>query len=162
MGCGLIVGIDIGTTTAVALLGLKGNLISLRSKKHFPQFEIQQFIQNFGQPVLFAVDVVKVPETVHKLAASFSVRVESPQMDLGRREKSSLVVSFLQKTKQKIGNFHEVSALAAAIVCYNKHEGKFRKIERQVWERGATERVEDIKKKVLYGVSVSRILEGRG
>ncbi len=162
MGRGLIVGVDIGTTTAVALLDLKKNLVSIKSKKHFSQAEMQQFIQSFGQPALFATDVAKIPESASKLAASFNIRVESPQKDLGRKEKSSMVGVFLRKNARKIENYHEVSALAAAIICYNKHESKFRKVERQLSEKGFLEKVEEIKKKVLYGVSVNRILEGRG
>ena len=161
-GRGLIVGVDIGMTTAIALLDLNGNFIGLKSQKEFPQHEMQQFIQNHGQPVLFTTDVTKAPVGISKLAASFNVRAETPQKDLGRREKGELASVFLKKLNKTPENFHEVSALAAAIVCYNKHESKFRKVERQLSERGVFERVEEIKKKVLYGISVNRVLEGRG
>lgn len=159
---GLIVGVDIGTTTAAALLDLKGNLVGLKSQKHFQQGAVQQFIQSFGQPVLFATDVVKVPETVNKLAAAFNVRVEVPVKDLGRKEKSELVCLFLEKKEKETDNYHEVSALAAAIVCYNKHENKFRQIDRRLFGLGLGGRGEEIKRKVLYGISMNRVLEGRG
>src|SRR3989338_2438847 len=97
MARGLIVGVDIGTTTALALLDLRGNLIGLKSQKHFPQYEIQQFIQNFGQPVLFATDVTRAPVSVSKLAASFNTRVETPESDLRRKGKSEIVSVFLKK-----------------------------------------------------------------
>lgn len=161
MGRGLIVGIDPGTTSAVAVLDLKGNLLGLKSKKGFPQNEIQSYVQGFGQPLLFSVDVVKVPTTVEKIAAAFNLRVEAPQKDLGRREKSALVSTFLNKFNKTTEDFHGVSALAAAIVCYNKHENKFRQIERQLKEQGILDRVEEIKRKVIQGISVDRALEGR-
>ena len=156
---GLITGVDIGTTTAVALVDLKGRLVGMKSQKHFLHHEMQQFIQSFGQPVLFATDVVKVP--AQKLAAGFGVRVEAPQKDLQRKEKSGLVGMFLKNFHKKTENFHEVSALAAAIVCYNKHAGKFRWVDRQLAGLNLVGRSEEIKKRVLYGVSVNRILEGR-
>ncbi|HIK00230.1 TPA: DUF460 domain-containing protein, partial [archaeon] len=158
---GLIVGIDAGTTTAVAVLDLRGGLLGLVSKKNFSQSEQQSYIQIFGQPLLFSVDVVKVPATTEKLAAAFNTRVEAPQKNLGRRGKSELVSVFLDRYKKTTEDFHEVSALAAAIVCYNKYENKFRQIERQLNELGLDNRIEEIKRKVVQGISVNRALEGR-
>ncbi len=158
---GLIVGIDAGTTTAIAVLDLRGNLLGLCSKKNFTQSEQQTYIQNFGQPLLFAVDVVKIPATIEKLAAAFNTRVETPQKNLGRREKSDVVSVFLSKYMRTTEDFHEVSALAAAIFCYNRYENKFRQIERQLSELGFWDRIEEIKRKVIQGISVNRALEGR-
>ncbi len=159
---GLIVGIDQGTTTAVAIVDLKGVFVGMKSKKDFSQSEQQEYIQSFGQPLLIAVDVSKIPALVQKLGASFIVRVEAPQKDLGRLEKSEVVSVFLSNYKGVAAqNFHEVSALAAAVVCYNKHGNKFRQIERQLSELGLVERTEEIKKKVVQGISVNRALEGR-
>ena len=160
-GRGLIVGVDQGTTAAVAVLDLRGALLGLHSQKNFSLSEQQLFIQSFGQPLLFAIDVSKVPATIQKLAASFGCVVVAPQKDFGRQEKSETASSFLQKYKQATENFHEVSALAAAIFCYNKYENKFRQIERQLAERGVLERVEEIKRKAVQGISVNRALEGR-
>ena len=158
---GLIVGVDSGTTSAVAVLDLRGNLLGKVSKKSFSQSEQQSYIQQFGQPIFFAVDVVKPSSTIEKLAASFNVRIEAPQKNLGRREKSALTSSFLNKYKAGADNFHEVSAVAAAIVFYNKHENKFRQIERQLADLGVSERIDEVKRKVIEGVSVNRVLEGR-
>lgn len=157
----MIVGVDQGTTSAVAVLDLKGNFLGVLSKKNFSQSEQQSYIQSFGQPLLFATDVVKVPATAQKLAASFNVKVETLRKDLGRAEKSEIVLAFLERYNKTTENFHEVSALAAAIVCYNKYENKFRQIERQLTERGLAERTEEVKRKVVQGVSVNRVLEGR-
>lgn len=158
---GLIVGIDIGTTTAVALLDLQGNFLGLKCKKHFSHSEIFEFIQQKGQPVLVATDVSKVPDNVHKISAAFNAIIAAPAKDLGRFEKSALVSSFLEGTKIAADDFHEVSALAAAITCYNKHENKFRQIEKLLDVAGIFGRADEVKKKVLQGISVNRILEGR-
>ena len=161
MARGLIIGIDPGTTTAIAVLDLRGGLLGLRSKKTFSLAEAQNYIQDFGQPLLFAVDVVKIPATVEKIAASFGVRVEAPLRNFRRRGKSRVVAGFLGKYKKTVKDFNVVSALAAAVFCYNKYENKFRQIERQLSELGAQERVEEVKRKVVQGVSVARVLEGR-
>ncbi len=158
---GLIVGIDSGTTTAVALLDLKGVLVGLKSQKHFLKKDLQEFIQQSGQPVLVATDVVKIPEIVSKIAAGFNVKINPVVKNLKRKEKFFIVDSFLDKYGKKAENKHEVDALSAAIVCYNKHENKFRQIERQLIEKGNAHRIEEIKEKAIKGISVDRALAGR-
>lgn len=158
---GLIVGIDPGTTTAIAVLDLHGNLLGVKSKKSFTRGEQVHYIQNFGQPIKFAVDTAKIPSTVEKTAAAFNIGVETPEKDLPRKEKSFIAAGFLQKHKKSVEDYHGVSALVAAIVCYNKYENKFRQVERQLTERGLGDRIEEVKRKVLKGISVNRVLEGR-
>jgi predicted RNase H-like nuclease (RuvC/YqgF family) len=158
---GLIAGLDAGTTTAVALLDLRGNLLDLKSKKNFSKKEVQEFIQQKGQPVLITTDVVKVPKGIVKIASAFNTKTDVIEKNLERKEKKEIVCGFLKKYNKKPENKHEADALAAAIVCYNKHENKFRQIERQLSERGVLERADEVKEKVVRGVSVNRVLEGR-
>lgn len=118
----LIIGIDPGTTTAVSLLDLEGNIVSLQSRKHFPRQEIVRYIAGYGQPVIIASDIFPAPRIIEKIAAGFVTRTLAPRKRLSRREKTGLTK--LYATRNKIRrplwrNRHEKDALVAALYAWN-------------------------------------------
>jgi predicted RNase H-like nuclease (RuvC/YqgF family) len=113
------VGIDPGKTTAVAVLDLDGNLISLFSKKNLTKGEISRHILGYGRPVMIATDRSPAPSSVEKMAAVFSARLVEPEENLFKREKNSLARDFMADNNGKGINQHEKDALASAIYAYN-------------------------------------------
>ena len=54
---GLIVGIDPGITTGIAILDLYGNVVKVCSKRNMGKNEIIRTITNFGHPLIITSDV---------------------------------------------------------------------------------------------------------
>ena len=71
----IIVGFDPGLTVGIAILNLKGQLISLASFKEIRRSEIISFIIGYGSTVLVATDVYSPPKTVRKLASTLNSKI---------------------------------------------------------------------------------------
>ena len=112
----LIVGIDPGITTAIAVLDLKGKLIQLYSSKDFSKNEIIKFIAELGNPIIFATDVFPPPKFVEKLASSFEAELFSPVQSLSISEKNELIGNYSEVVEKiEPSDSHQRDALAAAI-----------------------------------------------
>lgn len=122
----LIAGIDPGTTTAVALIDLSGNLIAVKSKKDWAFAEVIDFINSHGKPVIIATDKKNPPDFVNKIRASFNAILYTPREDLSLEKKRELTSKF------SFLNDHERDALASAIDALKSYESKFRNIEKRV------------------------------
>lgn len=116
----IIVGIDPGSTSAVAAVDFEGELVLLESGKNFPPRDIIQQLLETGKPVVVASDKGKTPSTVEKIASSLGAEIYEPDNDLG------------SSRKQELGdgdNSHEVDASASALNAYNHLQRELRKIE---------------------------------
>ncbi|MEM4156207.1 MAG: DUF460 domain-containing protein [Archaeoglobaceae archaeon] len=148
----LIAGIDPGTTTAVAIMDLGGNLISIRSKKDWNASEVIEFITEHGKPVIVATDKKNPPDFVSKIKASFNAVLHSPKEDLNVDKKRELTSDY------KILNDHERDALAAAIDAFNYYKSKFRNIEKRI---PAGIDAEKVKAEIVKGIPLKSIFEER-
>jgi len=163
---GIIVGFDPGLTVGIAILDLKGNLISLKSFKKIRKSEIISHIIDYGRTVLLATDVCPTPKTVRKLASSLNSKIWSPYRNMSVESKIDIVDSYLQdNNKDKTSfvlpqNAHERDALAAAVKTYRDHINKFRQIEKRAEKAKLTESAVDaIKAMVINGTSISNAIE---
>ena len=163
---GIIVGFDPGLTVGIAILDLKGNLISLKSFKEIRKSEIISHIIGYGRTVLLATDVCPTPKTVRKLASSLNSKIWSPYRNMSVESKIDIVDSYLRdNNKDKTSfvlpqNAHERDALAAAVKTYRDHINKFRQIEKRVEKAKLTESAVDaIKAMVINGTSISSAIE---
>jgi len=163
---GIIVGFDPGLTVGIAILDLKGNLISLKSFKKIRKSEIINHIIDYGRTVLLATDVCPTPKTVRKLASSLNSKIWSPYRNMSVESKIDIVDSYLQdNNKDKTSfvlpqNAHERDALAAAVKTYRDHINKFRQIEKRAEKAKLTESAVDaIKAMVINGTSISNAIE---
>lgn len=146
----LIAGIDPGTTTAVAIMDLAGNLISIRSKKDWSASEVVEFITEHGKPVIVATDKKNPPDFVSKIKASFNAVLHSPKEDLNVDKKRELTSAY------KILNDHERDALAAAIDALNYYKSKFRNIEKRI---PAGIDAEKVKAEIVKGAPLKSLFE---
>ncbi|MEM1593819.1 MAG: DUF460 domain-containing protein [Archaeoglobaceae archaeon] len=146
----LIAGIDPGTTTAVALIDLSGNLISVKSKKDWSLADVIEFINSNGKPVIIATDKKNPPEFVNKIRASFNAILYSPKEDLSLEKKRDLTSKF------SFLNDHERDALASAMDALKSYESKFRNIEKRV-PMGFD--VEKAKAEILKGTALRSLFE---
>jgi predicted RNase H-like nuclease (RuvC/YqgF family) len=122
----LVVGIDPGMTTGVAIVDLRGHVVTVFSRKNLSKGELVSELSNYGIPVIICSDVYPVPTFVSKLAATYNADVAYPSSQLSQDEKRQLANS--TQVDQRLDS-HGRDALAAAISHYRKLEPNFKKLE---------------------------------
>lgn len=137
----LIVGVDPGTTTGVAVLDFRGELIELFSSKDLSIDKVIERLINSGRVSVIATDVNPTPSFVSKLAAQFGAIVYTPQESIPVNEKIGLTRGY------KPGDSHQRDSLAAALLCFSSFKNRFQKIDSMNLE-------DDVKHLVLQGHSI--------
>ena len=122
----IIVGLDPGTTTGIAALNLKGELIDLISSREISSSDVIEWIAARGNPLIVATDVFPTPGAVEKVKRSFNAVLYSPGADVPAEEKIALAKEYGYK------NDHERDALAAASSAFKKYKNKFSQVEKKV------------------------------
>jgi predicted RNase H-like nuclease (RuvC/YqgF family) len=122
----VIVGIDPGTTTAAAVVGIDGTVHDLYSSRTGDTAELTEWLIERGRPMIVAADVTPMPDTVEKFRRSFDAAGWVPDSDLPVDEK-------LHRTRDHdYENDHERDALAAALYAVDDHEDQFERIAAKV------------------------------
>jgi hypothetical protein len=122
----VVVGIDPGTTTAAAVVGLDGSVLDVFSTRTEDTAGVIEWLIERGRPLLVAADVTPMPETVEKFRRSFDAAGWTPETDLPVDEK-------LHRTREvEYDNDHERDALAAALFALDDHADQFERISRKV------------------------------
>ena len=122
----LIVGIDPGTTTAVAAIDLDGNLMHLQSSRQMNMADVIESLYRTGKPLIIASDVQPMPYSVEKIRRAFSAVAYSPKQDTSVEMKMELTAPF------QYGNDHERDALSAALDAYRQYRNKFQNLTKRV------------------------------
>ena len=122
----VIVGIDPGTTTAVAVLGLEGEVLDVLSTRTADTAAVIEWIVERGRPLLVAADVTPMPGTVEKIRRSFDAAGWTPDRDLP--------VDVKKHRTREVGydNDHERDAIAAALGAYDAHVDQFERVAAKV------------------------------
>ena len=147
----VVVGIDPGTTTAVAVTDLDGSVLDVWSSRTVDTADVVEWIVEHGRPIVVAADVEPMPETVEKIRRSFDAAGWIPDSDLSVDRK-------LHRTREEhYDNDHERDAMAAALFAFDDHADQFERIAEKVppqFDRGAV-----IATVVSDGESVESALE---
>ncbi|MHC3436598.1 DUF460 domain-containing protein [Natrialbaceae archaeon A-gly3] len=122
----VIVGIDPGTTTAVAIASLEGEVLDVWSSRLSDTAEVIEWIVERGRPVIVAADVTPMPETVEKFRRSFDAAGWTPTRDLPVDEKQH------RTRDHPYENDHQRDAMAAALSAFDDHEDQFERIARKL------------------------------
>ncbi|HWQ18213.1 MAG TPA: DUF460 domain-containing protein [Methanotrichaceae archaeon] len=121
----IIVGIDPGTTTGIAALNLRGDLIDLISARAMSPSDVIEWIAARGKPLIVATDVFPTPGAVEKIKRTFNSVLYSPGMDVPAEEKIALA------KEHGYRNDHERDSLAAAISAFKRYKNKFLQVEKK-------------------------------
>ena len=151
----LILGIDPGITTGIAILDINGNLLYIDSGKNLDRSRIAEIARSFGKPVIVAVDVADPPDLAKKLASLWNASLFTPPQDLSPQEKRMLAARVLDSVEDS----HARDALAAAVKAYLTLKSKLESIERHLEKMGIDVNVEDVKAEVVRGATVAEALE---
>lgn len=157
----IIVGIDPGIETGIALIDLSLNILLLESSKNLDKIEIVNKIYSHGLPVLVAVDTNPPPENAKKLASILGAPLYVPSESLSTEVKDRLI-EWLKKRKLAdilISTSHERDALAAAIKAYKSYEKKLVELERKLLELDLDVDLDELKSMVLKGKNISEVIE---
>lgn len=140
-----IVGVDPGTTSALAVLDLKGNPVEIESGKNLSIDNLINSIVETGKPVLMAADKAKVPSAVEEISSNFESEVFVPEKDLSIQKKKDITQGC------EYENPHERDALASALYAFNNFQNKFRNIEKRVDDLNLPNLSPEIKELVVTG-----------
>jgi len=121
----IIVGVDPGETTGLALLDLKGNVLYVGSRRGIGFFDLIDKIYEYGKPLIISTDVPKVPHFVSLLSQKSGAIIFNPRRTLSTFRKNELV----KKLGVKVGDSHQRDALIAAFLAFKHFEKKFSKID---------------------------------
>lgn len=121
----VIVGIDPGTTTAVAILDLEGRVLDLTSSRTMSRSDVVEHITRYGRPLIVASDVSPMPEAVDKIRRAFGAVAHQPSESLSTEAKIDL------SRGVRYRNDHERDALSAAREAYSRYRNKFQQIMRK-------------------------------
>jgi len=147
----IIAGIDPGTTTGIAALDLRGELVDLLSARAMSPPDVIEWLAVRGKPLVVATDVFPTPGAVEKVKRSFSAVLYSPGGDISSEEKIALARKYGYK------NDHERDALAAAASAYKKYKNKFQQVEKKC-PPGLDP--EEVKAMVVRGLSIDQAISG--
>lgn len=122
----IIVGIDPGTTTAIAVLTLDGELRMLHSSRTISIPQVIEMIAEQGRPLVIASDVFPTPNAVEKIRRAFNAVSSSPFEVLSAQSKIEFA------TPYGYSNNHERDALAAAVSFFRKNKNKLEQIRKKI------------------------------
>ncbi len=145
----IIVGIDPGTTTAVAVLTLDGELRMLHSGRTISIPDVIEMIAEQGRPLIVASDVFPTPNAVEKIRRAFNAVSGSPDDVLTAEDKIEFAAPY------GYSNSHERDAIAAAVSVYRKNRNKFEQIRKKI-PRGLD--ADDVIAQVVRGKSVDAVI----
>lgn len=134
----LLIGVDTGITTAIAVLDLEKNILSLKSDRNFSTSDIIKYISKIGKPLIISTDKKRPPIMIAKLASSYNSKLFVPNHDLSIEEKDKLTTGF------KTDNIHEKDALAAALFAYKFYSPQFRKVDSVSTSESESDKIKEL------------------
>ena len=157
----LIVGIDPGIYTGIAILDLDGNVLEVFSGKNIDRHSIIRKIEEYGKPLIIASDVSPPPDTLEKLSTTFNAKLYVPSQSLSQSEKEDLVKTYLQRMKCNISvtDSHQRDALAAAIHALRFFKQKFEQINSYLRKLELDLDIDKIRIEVVKGATIASAIE---
>lgn len=157
----LIVGIDPGISTGIAILDMHESLLHLSSRRNIGKSEVVRSIAKFGKPIIIAVDVVPAPKNVERIASSMGavMFVSEKLKSMSIKEKNDIVKRFKRKYKKKYGielkieGKHERDALAAAVKAWKRNSYLLRKVDNALQKSGLENIFDEVVEVLIKGRS---------
>ncbi len=150
----LIVGIDPGTTTGVAVFDLSGNLLLIKSGKNLSKSDISRIISEAGNPIIVSSDINPIPRAVEKIAISFSARLIEPGETFSRKEKHETAKDYMRLHGKAWKNRHERDALVSGIYAYKQVRQMVERINSKLRKGGISS--PSVRNKVLAEVLLQK------
>ncbi|MGQ9596611.1 MAG: DUF460 domain-containing protein [Thermoproteota archaeon] len=159
-----IVGLDPGTTTGLAIMSLNGEILLLKSLRHWSRSDIIMEILNAGNPVLLATDKAEIPKAVRELSQVLKLMVFKVERESTLEDKKVIVKEFASRAGVEVKDEHQISALYAAIKAFNNFKNEFNNIELLVERRMSDFKnvlVDEVKGDLIKGIPPERSIRER-
>ncbi len=155
----IIVGVDAGMTTGLAVIGLDGRVLHLDSYKEADRGSLIDTIKRLGRPLVVSTDVADPPELVRKLAAQLGAKLYTPPYNLSVEEKEVMASKTAEASGLKPRTPHERDSLAAAYRALMELNSKLAEVEAYANKFDLELDVERLKADVVRGLTVAEALE---
>ncbi|MHA2054092.1 MAG: DUF460 domain-containing protein, partial [Candidatus Hodarchaeales archaeon] len=159
----VILGLDPGTTTGIAILDCnRGNVLYLGSKRECGISEIIRTSTKYGKVGCVAADVVPAPATVERVAKITGAKLITPNTLATAAQKREYLQDYRDLTVNYGHlNSHERDALFAALKGYNLLKPQFEKIQRIIEESHpkTIRNISEIQRLVLAGNSITNAIQ---
>ncbi|MCE4617654.1 MAG: DUF460 domain-containing protein [Desulfurococcales archaeon] len=152
----LIIGIDPGISTGIAILDIDGNVLAVESHRSMDRAAIASLIRSYGTPVIVATDVKPAPEAVRKIAAFFNAQLYVPPDNLSSDEKRLIASTVAPDAKL---DTHQRDALAAAYKAYKELREKFKQAELYLEKVKITVDLDRVKEAIAKGHAIAEAVE---
>ncbi len=155
----LIVGVDPGISTGLAILTIDGYPLLLMSKRWLSRNQILRILSEYGKTLIVATDSNPPPAFAKKLATALNATLYVPKHSLSVNEKRETVARFLESLKiqvgVKVGDSHQRDALAAALKAYYSIENKLRQVESIARNLDIGIPISEVKALVVKGLTIN-------
>ncbi|MFX0050280.1 MAG: DUF460 domain-containing protein [Candidatus Hermodarchaeota archaeon] len=159
----VILGIDPGTTTGIAVIDLKtGHVIYLGSKRECGISEIIRVASRYGKITCVTADIKPAPATVEKIAKMTGAKLMTPITLASAAQKREYLHNYRDLTVNYGHlNSHERDALFGALKAFNSLKEQLTKIQRNVLESHPEleSKLPEIQRLVLAGNSISNAIQ---
>jgi predicted RNase H-like nuclease (RuvC/YqgF family) len=158
----VILGLDPGTTTGIAILDCnRGTVLYLGSKRECGVSEIIRLSTKYGKVSCVAADVIPAPSMVDKIARITGAKLLTPSVLTSAAQKREYLQNYEDLTVNYGHlNSHERDALFGALKGYNLIRPQFEKIKRAI-EESYTDlipQLSEIQRLVLAGNSITNAI----
>ena len=154
----LVVGIDPGIKTGVAILDLNGNVLHLSSSQNVDRGDLVSLISKFGIPLMVATDTNPPTHMAKKLASTLKAELYYPKSSLSVKEKEKIALEY-SKRGVSVEDSHQRDALAAAHKALMSIKSKLEKVDSYLDKLGLDVDSERIRIGVLRGHSLAELVE---
>ncbi|RLF10616.1 MAG: hypothetical protein DRJ98_05685 [Thermoprotei archaeon] len=154
----LIIGVDPGMVTGLAILDLRGRPLLLVSRRSMDRLSISRLILDYGSPLIVASDVNPPPTLVEKLSSMLRVILHYPSYSLTVEEKRRLTMEAEENYGIRVKDSHQRDALAAALKAYMHYKNKLEQVEAHLRASGLKVPLDEAKALVIKGLSIQEAL----
>ena len=154
----LVVGIDPGIKTGIAILDLNGNALHLSSSQNVDRGDLVSLISKFGIPLIVATDTNPPTHMAKKLASTLKAELYYPKSSLSVKEKEKIALEYSKKGVS-VEDSHQRDALAAAHKALMSIKSKLEKVDSCLDKLGLDVDAERIRIGVLRGHSLAELVE---
>ncbi|MDI9609692.1 MAG: DUF460 domain-containing protein, partial [Candidatus Verstraetearchaeota archaeon] len=151
----LIVGVDPGMVTGVAVMDLNGRVLRLMSGRGMTRGQVARSLASLGRALVFASDVSPPPDMVTKLAAMHNAMVFSPDRPMRTYEKSEIAGMISDEQGVIVEDAHQRDSLAAAFKAFSSFRNKLEQCTSHARLSGDQVDLEEVKALVIRGISIS-------
>lgn len=145
----IIAGIDPGTTSAYAVLDIKGNVIETKSSRGLCLNLMIAEITKLGKVIAVGTDKAKIPGVIEAFSSKTGSAIIGPGEDLKVEVKKELALAKDAK------DTHQMDALASALFAYKSLSPLISRIERFAEENSKADIAEKIMEMVITrGISI--------